>query len=186
LGDLPEQVLATPATQLNQLLTQPESDAADPGWPRCSPPCPLSKTPSATAEPSTRAPPAATPSRSAFIDRSPWQSGPGPAYLTAYHDPAQGGTNPYLSALDSRSCSPLQALRPWLTRKKSTEVPPSAEAASRFDQGPRCARPDGASSLRCGPRLPSAQAKGSMSKSGQHRPRCAARAGRVRRCVRHA
>jgi hypothetical protein len=34
LGDPPEPVLATPATQLNQLLKEAESDAADPGWPK--------------------------------------------------------------------------------------------------------------------------------------------------------
>ena len=34
MGDPPEPVLATLATQLNQLLKEAESDAADPGWPK--------------------------------------------------------------------------------------------------------------------------------------------------------
>jgi hypothetical protein len=34
LGDRPEQVLATPATQPNQVLKHTESDPADLGWPK--------------------------------------------------------------------------------------------------------------------------------------------------------
>jgi len=34
LGDRPGQVLATPATQPNQVWKQAQSDPADPGWPK--------------------------------------------------------------------------------------------------------------------------------------------------------
>lgn len=66
MGDLPQQVLATPATQLNQLLKEAESDA-DPGWPRVFTALPVVKDTLGNAEPVNTRARAATPSRSAFV-----------------------------------------------------------------------------------------------------------------------
>src|SRR4029453_705806 len=61
-------------------------------------------------------------------------------YLLA-NDPAQRSTNPYASALDSRSEGSSEARRPWLTRKRSLVQiqyrPPASSLVRRALRQPR-------------------------------------------------